>query len=71
VVREVEDMSKKKASICTMLFAIVLFTLFFGTWFVKSPSGLRLFDLVTGTFSVWWLFERIEKFKHWLLKSEY
>ena len=64
-------MSKRKVVICQTLFSIVLFLLFFSTWFVKSAiDGVRLYDVITTLISAWWLIERVDKFGSWLQKTD-
>ena len=65
-------MNQRKVFVCQLLFLIVLFSLFFSTWFVKTAiDGFRLFDIVTSTISILWLVERVEKFGKWLQKTDY
>lgn len=64
-------MSKKKAVACTILFAIVLYAIVIGTYFIRTADGaVSLFTLFSYTITGGWLFERIEKFYKWLMKME-
>ena len=56
-------MNKKKAVICTTMFAIIIY----GIGFVCIDLELDiLFQFVTGA----WIYERIEEFYYWLKKND-
>lgn len=63
-------MIKKKAIICTILFAIILIGSYIGTIFIKSNFGFSLYEIVTPSICSFWIAERIKKFYYWLIEKE-
>lgn len=62
-------MSKKKAIICTIFFAIILIGLVFGSIMIKNMDGISLYTLIS-SYACWFLvYERIIKFYKWLIKG--
>lgn len=63
-------MSKKKAIICTVLYAIVLVVLLTVSFFIKNNEyGISLYQLITGMIANSWLGCSVGKFYEWLLKE--
>lgn len=63
-------MSKKKAIICTVLFAIVMFGIYTATFLIKSQYGFKLFDIVAPVICASWMADKMKKFYTWILKEE-
>ena len=62
-------MNKKKAVICTILFAIVFITILICTSFIKSYNGsFSLFTLISAFVTGRWTSHCIEKFYKWISK---
>lgn len=61
-------MSKKKAVICTILFAIVFIAVLIGAYFIETYDGsVRLIYLVSAFVTGMWVSDCIEKFYKWLI----
>lgn len=61
-------MSKKKAIICTILFAIVICAVFFSTFFIGKDSEIKLWAVITCCVTGNWIANCIMKFYDWLTK---
>lgn len=62
-------MDKKKAIICTILFAILTIGVATALFFVKPyDSEISFFHIFSPVIVGWWLGERIGKFYDWLTK---
>lgn len=61
-------MSKKKAVICTILFLIVILAMYTSMFFIKSKSGVGLWQPVTCSITGIWMGECTKKFYEWLTK---
>lgn len=61
-------MNKKKAVICTSLFAMVLIGVVIGTMFIESEY-LNLYKLFANTVVISWVYKRIENFYYWLTEE--
>lgn len=62
-------MSKKKIIVCTILFGIVIFSLFIVTMLIKNKEyGFTLFEIISPTICGLWVCERIKNFHNWLTK---
>ena len=61
-------MDKKKAIVCTILFAIVIITIVIGSYFIKKDSGSCLGYHISACISGLWIADKIEKFYKWLIK---
>lgn len=60
-------MNTKKNIICTVLFGIVVCTLFVATYFIENEH-MSLYDLIAPWICGIWIGERIGKFYDWLSK---
>lgn len=60
-------MNKKKAIICTLLFAVVLIVAIIGAMFVESKY-VNLYELLANFAVIVWAYNQIEKFYNWLVK---
>lgn len=62
-------MSKKKAVICTILFAIVLISVMACSFSIKIYDGsISLFSLISAFITGRWFADNIEEFYKWLTK---
>ena len=62
-------MSKKKAIICTILFAIVFIAVLTCTLFIETYDGsINLFYLISAFVTGQWVGDCIEKFYKWISK---
>lgn len=62
-------MSKKKAVVCTILFAIVFIAMLICTFFIKNYDGtVSLFNVIAAFVTGRWTANCIEKFYKWLTK---
>lgn len=61
-------MNKKKAVICTILFSVILFSVFIGAFLIESHYGFTLFDVIAPCIAGSWSGEQIKKFYNWLIK---
>jgi zinc transporter ZupT len=63
-------MSKKKAILCTVLYAIVLVVALTVAFFIKSDvTGISLYQLVMNVIANAWIGCSVDKFYRWLLKE--
>lgn len=63
-------MSKNKAIVCTVLYAIVLVVSLIASFFIKNNAyGISLYQIITGMIANAWLGCSVEKFYKWLLKE--
>lgn len=63
-------MSKKKAILCTVLYAIVLVVVLTVAFFVKSDTnGISLYQLMMNVIANAWIGCSVGKFYKWLLKE--
>lgn len=63
-------MSKRKATVCTILLSIVVIISLIGSMFVENrdiPISFSLYYLITLGFGIVKIEELIEKFYHWIL----
>ncbi len=61
-------MEKKKAVICTILFAIVIVVIAICSLMIRSEDGsLSLFTLLSYTITGGWLSDCVHKFYKWLM----
>ena len=58
-------MSKKKAIICTSLFATVLIGVIIATMFIENEY-INLYKLIANCVFISWVYKRIEDFYYWL-----
>ena len=64
-------MNKKKANICTLLLAIVWMAVLVGSWFIETADGTyRLYYTITAWMAGWFMFDRLDRFRNWLMKSD-
>lgn len=63
-------MEKKRAVICTSLFAVVMLGIYASTFFIKSNFGFKLYDIVAPTICASWMADKMRKFYDWLIKEE-
>lgn len=64
-------MSKKKAVVCTILYAIVIIVVSTASLFIKSPvNGISLYQLIVSMIGSMWLGNSVVKFYEWLRKQE-
>lgn len=61
-------MKKKKAVICTSLFAVVFIGAIIGTMFVKSET-ISLYEIFANFIVMMWIYKRIENFYYWLTEE--
>lgn len=62
-------MNKKKAIICTILFAIIVISVTIALMVVKPYDGeISLFHAFSPTIVGFWIVDRIEDFYKWLTK---
>lgn len=62
-------MEKKKAVICTILFAIIVITITIVLMIIKPYGGeISLFHAFSPTIVGFWIVDRIEGFYKWLTK---
>lgn len=62
-------MSKKKAVICTILFAIVFIAVLICTYFIKTYDGsMRLLYLISSFVTGKWIGDCVAKFYEWIIK---
>ena len=62
-------MSKKKAVVCTVLFAIMFFGLLIGTCSIEVYDGsFNLFNLISGFITGMWASNCVEKFYKWIIR---
>lgn len=63
-------MSKKKAILCTVLYAIVLVVSLTVAFFIKSDiTGISLYQLIMNVIANAWIGCSVGKFYKWLLKE--
>lgn len=62
-------MNKKKAKVCTTLFAVVVSALFISSMFIKNKYGTSLFYVISPCICGLWFSGCTEKFYNWLLKE--
>lgn len=60
-------MNKKKNIICTILFAIVIFSAWVSTFFIENEY-CALYEIIAPWICGVWIGERIGKFYEWLSK---
>ena len=60
-------MNKRKAIICTLLFAVVLIGTIIGTMFIESKY-INLYELLANYAVMVWAYNQIGKFYNWLVK---
>lgn len=64
-------MNKKKAVICTIMFAIIFFAVIISTLFIKTyDEEFRLFYLIGGMTTSMWMGDCTKKFYNWLINEE-
>lgn len=64
-------MSKKKAVICTAMFAIILGSIIIATILISPHDSETTFFEIFSPFIVgYWTYECIEKFYYWLRKND-
>lgn len=63
-------MSKKKAIVCTMLFGIIIFVALAVLLIVQEETGRDVYQTATSCVTGWWLYNRMDDFYEWLLKTE-
>ena len=62
-------MSKRKAVVCTILYALVVVSLLIGSMFIKSHiNGISLYQLITCAIGNMCIGVSIMKFYEWLIK---
>jgi len=62
-------MSKKKANICTLLLAVIWIAVLVCSYFIKTADGMyRLHYTFTAWMAAWFMFDRLDKFRDWLMK---
>lgn len=61
-------MGKKKAIVCTLLFAVVFIGAIVGTMFVKSEV-ISLYEIFANFIIIMWVYKRIENFYYWLMEE--
>lgn len=63
-------MRKKKAILCTVLYAIVLVVVLTFAFFIKSDiTGISLYQLIMNIIANAWIGCSVDKFYKWLLKE--
>ena len=60
-------MSKKKAVMCTILFAIVIWTIWIVTHLIKNEYG-SLYDIIAPWVVGLWMCDKTSQFYNWLMK---
>lgn len=64
-------MKKRKAVICTILFAIIFFTVIISTIFIETSGGeFNLFYLIGSWTTSMWMGDCVKKFYNWLISEE-
>lgn len=64
-------MEKKKAIICTVLYAFVLVTVLTISFFVKNYDyGISLYNIIMSIVAYSWLGNSVVKFYNWLKNNE-
>ena len=63
-------MSKKKAKVCTILFAVVGIALFISSMFIKNKYGNSLFNVISPCICGLWFRGCTEKFYNWLTMED-
>ena len=64
-------MSKKKAVVCTILYAIVITVVLTASFFIKSAvNGISLYQLIMSVIGNMWIGNSVVKFYEWLRKQE-
>ena len=64
-------MRKKKAVVCTILYAIVITVVLTASFFIKSAvNGISLYQLIVSMIGSMWLGNSVVKFYEWLRKQE-
>lgn len=61
-------MGKKKAIVCTLLFAVVFIVATVGTMFVKSEY-CSLYEIFSNGVFCMWVLKKIENFYYWLTEE--
>lgn len=61
-------MSKWKARLCTALLVIVMAVVLTASFFVKSPYGFSLYQVIMSAIAYLWIGDHINKFYQWLVK---
>lgn len=60
-------MDKKKATICTILFAVIIVVLFVGAFFIDR-GNINLGNTICCFITGWYIADWIKKFFNWLRK---
>lgn len=64
-------MRKKKAVVCTILYAIVITVVLTASFFIKSAvNGISLYQLIVSAIGNMWIGNSVAKFYEWLRKQE-
>ena len=63
-------MSKRKANICALLLAIVWFCVWLFLHTIKVCNGeLELGCIFSNAMAIWYMLDRIDDFRQWLMKT--
>ena len=62
-------MDRRKATICTILYAIVITSILIGSCFIKSHmNGISLHQIIVSAIGNMWISASVGKFYDWLRK---
>lgn len=62
-------MNKKKAIVCTVLFAVVLIGVIIGSMFVNSVFDFTLYDIIANAVFAMWTCKQIKSFHNWMYEE--
>ena len=60
-------MNTKKKVVCTVLFVVIMFALFIGSYFIRNED-LSLYDIIVPWICGSWIYDKTIKFYEWLSK---